>query len=237
VHGDVRSPGGPAQQQEREASADRWAAAKLLQLGIDPALASLSMLALNTIEKTSPLDRTVASHPPPLLRAMALVLASERVALDQPAWIERYLAPTGPPGELAARVQAYRAALQRMRTTYAKAIADERRLESDNSFLLQRASAGATKERIALAGLLATGERAGLPKDLAQARAWMQRAITESAPYEFDYRTDAQFQLGLLELAPGGDKATACAALRQAAAVKHLVSGVYLGRVVRDGVC
>lgn len=238
VYGDVRLEyQSPEIQRQAETRADSWAATKMLQMGIDVAVPTMSMLLLNAIESKTAFSRSIANHPPALERALAVVAESERVLSEQPGWIERYLAPISTPTTLAADMQAYKANSKRLREVFATALADENRIRTDNDFLIRTASAGSTKDRITLAHHYARGDRPGLPKDLPKARFWMYMAAVGSAPYEYDYRADAQYAHGFYQFSPGGDQAKGCAALRQAAGVMHLNAGVLLDRLTKDGAC
>ena len=239
VHGDVRAAGRPAERQrEDEAQADEWAVAKMLQMGVDPALASASMLLLNEIEGKSAFAQSLARHPPSLERAIAIISESERMARNEPEWIKRFLLMGTPNSTtLAADVGAYTAALARMRAESAKMLSDERQLLNDNDFLLERARAGSTKARMSLAFHYGSGNRQGIPQDWQKARYWIHLAAIDSAPYEYDYRADSLYTFGHYHLAPGGDASQACASFRQAAAMNHLASRIYLDRLKSDRRC
>ncbi len=220
-------------QRNAEALADNWATSKLLALGVDPILATVSMVLLNELETQSESD---TRHPPPLARALTIATESLRVAEKNPASIESYLAPVPTSTTLAANASAYIESLSKLRSFYQSRVNEEDRLQTDNSYLKQTAYVS-TKARIAIGKAYATGERAGIPQDWQLARFWMHNAQEGSDPYEYDYRADAQVLLAKYHAAPGGNMSAGCSMLGKAAAVKHSYAQALLKAAIRTGQC
>jgi hypothetical protein len=238
VLGHVHSKRPPDVQRQAEAMADLWAVRKLIQVGVDPTVATAFMLILNETESKSKFAQSISLHPPAFRRALHIVTETDRLVRASPEWIDSSMtAATTIPRIYSDKVRAYLARIEKLHALYARVVADETRLNEDNDFLLKTAQEGSTKSRIALASYYGTGKRKGLPKDWDSARNWMLLAANASAPYEHDYRADAYFYVGTLNLATGGNKDLGCESLRKAAVVNHLLATAYLTRMVTAGSC
>lgn len=235
VNGDVNHGLLPAEnQRKQEASADAWAAQRVMAMGYSPEMAVMSLLVMNQIERAAPPGTSLLRRHPEALRRAQDLMRSVLDNLDtHPQAIRAALArtPGGPSFET------YAQALRRIDQLVRAQAQAQQRLDTDPKALQASAKQANIRSQLRLSELLQTGEMGGLPRNRKAARFWAEAAALNDAPHEFFDNAYAAYMAGKLVANDGDDNERACYYMGRAASMSLTLGVSELAQFKKSGVC